>query len=168
MFPSIPKHQISIDFRVSYMAPTPAKIEKALAQGVREIWASDARDSLTVNNVRRDVEEKLGLAEGFLADGDWKVKSKAIVHKEVVSACPGFAMPSNYCLMCSCCNPGGLTEYTRTGPVRKRGALIVPHEAELACQTPQTEEDNEKKTVIRNQSPAQEAPEEKPLSRRGI
>ena len=61
-----------------------AAVEKELADAVRRIWKSGEKAELTVNLVRQRVEQKLGLDEGYLKDGDWKSKSKRIITNTVV------------------------------------------------------------------------------------
>lgn len=73
------------------MAPAKATdkvIAKELANVVREIYNSPKRDELTVNYARNNVEEKLGLDQGFLKEGDWKTKSKQIILDTLVSRPP--------------------------------------------------------------------------------
>lgn len=66
------------------MAPKKATIEKELAETVRRVYNSAQRDELTVNYVRQEVEKKLNLDEGFFKEGDWKAKSKEIIHETLV------------------------------------------------------------------------------------
>lgn len=66
------------------MAPTDKAIVRELANVVRRVYNSTERDQLTVNYARRTVEEKLDLAEGFLKEGDWKAKSKQVIHDTLV------------------------------------------------------------------------------------
>lgn len=70
------------------MAPKKATIEKELAETVQRIYNGPDRDDLTVNYVRQKVEKKLNLDEGFLKDGDWKAKSKEIIHETLVCSLP--------------------------------------------------------------------------------
>ncbi|KAL2020292.1 hypothetical protein VTK56DRAFT_8520 [Thermocarpiscus australiensis] len=65
------------------MAPskvTDKVIAAELSNAVRQIYNSPQRDQLTVNYARQRVEAKLKLTEGFLKEGDWKAKSKQIIH----------------------------------------------------------------------------------------
>lgn len=66
------------------MAPKASVIEAELTKSVRELFATD-RDNLTVNTVRKNVEDKLGLDDGFLRSGQWKTKSKDMITGSVVS-----------------------------------------------------------------------------------
>lgn len=61
-----------------------ATIEKEIADAVHRIY--NGPQDLTVNAVREAVEKKLKLDEGFLKDGDWKAKSKELVHDTLVSS----------------------------------------------------------------------------------
>jgi len=59
-------------------------IENALAEAVRHIFHNDEKDALTVNYARQVAEKKLKLQEGFLKEGNWKARSKRIVHDTLV------------------------------------------------------------------------------------
>ncbi|KAK3313171.1 hypothetical protein B0H66DRAFT_387551 [Apodospora peruviana] len=66
-------------------------LEAELAETVRRIYNGPEKDQLTVNYARQAVEEKLKLKEGFLKEGDWKAKSKQIIHdvlSEIENAAP--------------------------------------------------------------------------------
>lgn len=71
------------------MAPRKTTSEDAIAtelqNTVERIYQSDDRDQLSVNYVRQVVEKKLKLDEGHLKDGDWKARSKQIIHDALVS-----------------------------------------------------------------------------------
>ncbi|KAL2192377.1 hypothetical protein P885DRAFT_82245 [Corynascus similis CBS 632.67] len=54
-------------------------ITKELANVVRETYNSPKRDELTVNYARQIVEDRLGLEDGFLKEGEWKATSKQII-----------------------------------------------------------------------------------------
>jgi len=73
----------------SIMAPRKTTSEDAIAtelqSTVERIYQSDDRDQLSVNYVRQVVEKKLKLEEGHLKDGDWKARSKQIIHDALVS-----------------------------------------------------------------------------------
>jgi hypothetical protein len=62
-------------------------ITNALLETVQELFKGDL-DALSVNNVRKIVEEQLDLSSGFLKGDAWKVKSKEIITGEVVSTNP--------------------------------------------------------------------------------
>lgn len=64
-------------------------ITDALLDAVRDIYAEDI-DKLSVNYVRRIVEEKLGLEEGSLKEEGWKGRSKEAITAEVVSCLSEF------------------------------------------------------------------------------
>ncbi|KAL2884681.1 putative transcriptional regulator protein [Ceratocystis lukuohia] len=66
------------------MSPTDQAIEDAIHNTVTSIWdKKGARDSLTVNGVRKAVEETLSLGSGFLTGDEWNRKSRNII-KELV------------------------------------------------------------------------------------
>ena len=65
--------------------------EKVLEQGLRDevaaVFKSGKMEELTVKRVRRAVESKLCLEEGFFkTKGDWKTRSEQIIKQEVVSS----------------------------------------------------------------------------------
>lgn len=62
-------------------------IKNALLETVRDLFKNDV-DALSVNNVRKIVEEKLDLESGFLKEDAWKAKSKDMITTEVVSTDP--------------------------------------------------------------------------------
>lgn len=66
------------------MAPSAAKLKEALIDGTCEIYKAEP-DGTSVNKVRRHVEEKLGLEDGFFTSDTWKHKSKTIIKEQVVS-----------------------------------------------------------------------------------
>lgn len=66
------------------MAPSAAKLKEALIEGTREVYQAEP-DATSVNKVRRHVEEKLGLENGFFTSETWKQKSKTIIKEQVVS-----------------------------------------------------------------------------------
>lgn len=77
---------ITLGFRISFvptMAPPAKKIEQALLDGTYEVY-SEAPDDTTVNKVRKHVEEKLSLKDGFFSTGNWKAKSKNLIKDRVV------------------------------------------------------------------------------------
>jgi len=65
------------------MPPKPSVIKEELAKTVRDLFKTD-RNSLTVNLVRKNVEENLGLDEGFFRGPNWKQKSKELITNTVV------------------------------------------------------------------------------------
>lgn len=66
------------------MAPSGKKLEAALRDAVHEVAKTD-RASLTVNHIRKIVEETQDLEEGFFVTGDWKAKSKTVIKETAVS-----------------------------------------------------------------------------------
>ncbi|KAL7797276.1 hypothetical protein V8C37DRAFT_305870 [Trichoderma ceciliae] len=64
------------------MAPSAAKLKAALIEGTREVYNAEP-DGTSVNKVRRNVEEKLGLEDGFFTSETWKQKSKTIIKAQV-------------------------------------------------------------------------------------
>ncbi|KAL6899011.1 hypothetical protein GGI43DRAFT_76497 [Trichoderma evansii] len=64
------------------MAPSAAKLKEALIEGTCEIYKAEP-DGTSVNKVRRHVEEKLGLEDGFFTSDTWKQKSKTIIKEQV-------------------------------------------------------------------------------------
>ncbi|KAK3180135.1 hypothetical protein K4F52_008437 [Lecanicillium sp. MT-2017a] len=64
------------------MAPSDKALEDALVQGTCDVFDAQPEET-SVNKVRRHVEEKLDLEENFLAEGDWKKKSKDIIKEYV-------------------------------------------------------------------------------------
>lgn len=63
-------------------------LEDALVLTVHDIFEGSHREELSVNNVRKQCEEKNGLADGlFTSSAEWKAKSKAIIKERVVSLC---------------------------------------------------------------------------------
>ncbi|KAL6893198.1 hypothetical protein HDV57DRAFT_226099 [Trichoderma longibrachiatum] len=64
------------------MAPSAAKLKEALIEGTREVYQAEP-DGTSVNKVRRLVEEKLGLEDGFFTSEAWKQKSKTIIKEQV-------------------------------------------------------------------------------------
>ncbi|KAL7951420.1 hypothetical protein V8C42DRAFT_304056 [Trichoderma barbatum] len=64
------------------MAPSAAKLKEALIDGTREVYRAEP-DGTSVNKVRRLVEEKLGLEDGFFTSDTWKQKSKTIIKEQV-------------------------------------------------------------------------------------
>ncbi len=65
------------------MAPRDSTIREALKASASSLFHKD-RNALTVNAVRKLVEEKCGLDTGFLKSDTWKEKSKDIINKAVV------------------------------------------------------------------------------------
>ncbi|KAL6804209.1 hypothetical protein J3E68DRAFT_423111 [Trichoderma sp. SZMC 28012] len=64
------------------MAPSAAQLKEALIEGTREVYSAEP-DGTSVNKVRRRVEEKLGLEDGFFTSETWKQKSKTIIKEQV-------------------------------------------------------------------------------------
>ena len=68
------------------MAPNPQALEDGLVAAVRELFSGPDREQLSVNTVRRRVEDRFGLEEGFFAGAEWKAKSKSVIKDAVVRA----------------------------------------------------------------------------------
>jgi len=66
------------------MAPSDKVLSDAIRTAVRRMFKGPDRDSLTVNNVREQVEAELHLDAGFLKLGSWKQESKSLVKAESV------------------------------------------------------------------------------------
>jgi hypothetical protein len=66
------------------MAPSNESIEAALKNAVQKIFHSKERDVLSVNVARSQAEADIHLKNGYLREGIWKEKSKAIVKTETV------------------------------------------------------------------------------------
>ncbi|RFU80080.1 transcriptional regulator [Trichoderma arundinaceum] len=64
------------------MAPSAAQLKEALTEGTQEVYKAEP-DGTSVNKVRRHVEEKLGLEDGFFTSDAWKQKSKTIIKEQV-------------------------------------------------------------------------------------
>lgn len=60
------------------MAPSDQEIEDALSRGTYTLYAEDPL-AVTVNAVRKHVEAKLHLDDGFLSNDTWKYRSKALI-----------------------------------------------------------------------------------------
>ncbi|OAA65261.1 hypothetical protein SPI_02048 [Niveomyces insectorum RCEF 264] len=60
------------------MAPKAAQLEKALVDAAHDLFRTD-RGNLTVNAVRKQVEDDLGLESGFFKTDEWKAKSKDLI-----------------------------------------------------------------------------------------
>lgn len=65
--------------------PNDRKLETALRDTVRSIYDSAERDSLTVNLVRKRVEQQFNLKDGFFVKDKWKERSKVIIKEYAVS-----------------------------------------------------------------------------------
>lgn len=76
------------------MAPSDDKIEQALLDATYQVYRA-APDDTSVNKVRKQAEEDLGLDDGFFASGEWKKKSKDVIKARVVS------YPSRHLTSCS-------------------------------------------------------------------
>lgn len=73
--------------------PNDKKLESALRDTVRSIYDSPERDDLTVNLVRKRVEQQFNLKDGFFVKGKWKERSKIIIKEYAVSATRLGALP---------------------------------------------------------------------------
>lgn len=61
-----------------------AALSAALVAAVRQLFKGPNRDQLSVNNVRKQVEEEHGLDSGFFAGPEWKSRSKTLIKETVV------------------------------------------------------------------------------------
>ena len=77
--------------------PTPQVLEDELVAATRVLFSGPDREQLSVNTVRRRVEDKFDLNEGFFAGAQWKAKSKQII-KDAVVRC-AFSVLSSYGLL---------------------------------------------------------------------
>ncbi|TLS23212.1 uncharacterized protein PpBr36_06462 [Pyricularia pennisetigena] len=60
------------------MAPKAAALEAALKNAVRTLY-EEVGDQISVNAVRKQAEDEMGLDEGFFVSEDWKARSKTII-----------------------------------------------------------------------------------------
>jgi hypothetical protein len=67
------------------MAPSDAALEKALVDAVHHMLATGDDAGVTVNSVRKYVEEKLDLEDGFFRAAEWKTRSKELIRAANVS-----------------------------------------------------------------------------------
>lgn len=67
------------------MAPSDKVLSNVIQTAVRRMFKGPDRDSMTVNNIREQVEAELHLEAGFLKQGSWKQESKNIVNTEHVT-----------------------------------------------------------------------------------
>ncbi|KAJ4387640.1 hypothetical protein N0V93_008237 [Gnomoniopsis smithogilvyi] len=58
-------------------------LSAALVAAVRQLFQGPNRDQLSVNNVRKQVEEEHGLETGFFAGLEWKSRSKTLIKETV-------------------------------------------------------------------------------------
>jgi hypothetical protein len=68
------------------MAPPDKALEEEIKNTVRNIFQSDERDSLSVNLVRKRVQEKFDLQDGFFLESRWKDRSKTLIKTLAVGA----------------------------------------------------------------------------------
>lgn len=59
-------------------------LSAAIVAAVRQLFQGPNRDQLSVNNVRKQVEEEHGLESGFFAAPEWKSRSKTLIKETVV------------------------------------------------------------------------------------
>ncbi|KAI6381322.1 hypothetical protein MCOR25_001255 [Pyricularia grisea] len=60
------------------MAPKASALEAALKNAVRSLY-EEVGDQISVNAVRKQAEDEIGLDEGFFVSDDWKARSKTII-----------------------------------------------------------------------------------------
>ncbi|UPK89341.1 hypothetical protein LCI18_000276 [Fusarium solani-melongenae] len=75
------------------MAPSDDDLEQALLDATYQVYR-DAPDDTSVNKVRKQAEENLGLDDGFFASGGWKKKSKDVIKARVEKLLDGW-VPDN-------------------------------------------------------------------------
>ncbi|KAM5351822.1 hypothetical protein ACJ41O_004545 [Fusarium nematophilum] len=71
------------------MAPSDEDIEQALLDATYRVY-STTPDETSVNKVRKQAEQSLGLADGFLSTDDWKQKSKTLIKGRVEKLLDGW------------------------------------------------------------------------------
>ncbi|KAG8669630.1 hypothetical protein FPOAC2_08969 [Fusarium poae] len=76
------------------MAPSNDEIEQALLDATYQVYKYDPDDT-TVNKVRKQTEENLGLEDGFLSSDDWKKKSKELIKQRVEKLMDGWIPEEN-------------------------------------------------------------------------
>lgn len=79
--------------------PNPQALEDGLVAAVRELFSGPDREQLSVNTVRRRVEDGFGLEEGFFAGAQWKARSKQIIKDAVVRFAPLLLHPAPFVLL---------------------------------------------------------------------
>lgn len=81
-----PKYTLSdSESEAEAAVPSDRALEKALRTEVVVKYKANNWEELTVKRVRRAVEEKLGLEQGFFKNtGNWKEKSEDIIKDEFV------------------------------------------------------------------------------------
>ncbi|PHH79328.1 hypothetical protein CDD80_5091 [Ophiocordyceps camponoti-rufipedis] len=72
------------------MPPSAKEIETALIDGTCHVYKADP-ESISVNGVRRHVEQKLDLEQDFFTLGEWKGRSKALIKEYVDKLHDGWA-----------------------------------------------------------------------------
>ncbi|KAF4585901.1 transcriptional regulator [Ophiocordyceps camponoti-floridani] len=72
------------------MPPSAKVIETALIDGTCHVYEADP-ESISVNGVRRHVEQKLDLEQDFFTTGEWKNRSKALIKEYVDKLHDGWA-----------------------------------------------------------------------------
>ncbi len=71
---------------VSGEIPSHTNLIEALRNAVKQVFASDLLENLTVKRIRKAAEEELELGEDFFKhDPEWSAKSKRIIQEEAVS-----------------------------------------------------------------------------------
>ncbi|KAF5017304.1 hypothetical protein F66182_10776 [Fusarium sp. NRRL 66182] len=71
------------------MAPSDNEIEQALLDSTYQVYKASP-DETSVNKVRKQAEENLGLENGFLSSDEWKQKSKALIKERVTKLLDGW------------------------------------------------------------------------------
>ncbi|KAK7187342.1 hypothetical protein DPSP01_002473 [Paraphaeosphaeria sporulosa] len=73
--------------------PSKAAVSRAIRDVVITIHKAGDDDNLTVNHVRTEAEQKLGLSAGFLKKDEWKNESKTMIKEAVDRYCGDEAAP---------------------------------------------------------------------------
>lgn len=88
-----PKYTLSdSESEAEAAVPSRLELERALRHEVAAKYKAKNYEELTVKRVRRAVEEKLGLEQGyFRTTGNWKADSEHIIKDEFVRLCVSFS-----------------------------------------------------------------------------
>lgn len=76
--------KVAIDISMRKAAMEDGNLESSLVAIVKELFSGPDRAQLSVNNVRKQCEERHGLEDGFFNSAEWKTRSKLIIKNKVV------------------------------------------------------------------------------------
>lgn len=95
------------------MAPSNETLEKYLKDATRRLYKADP-NTVTVNSVRQDAQERNGLENGFFVTPEWKSRSKALITGFVVCyvPVPAFVRASWLTKLLTATTPVGGTLFT--------------------------------------------------------